>query len=87
MGTSLLELLAQCLIARSAREDRGFGAAAFLSRLQTKSVSARSFVQDSGARSWAMDPQLDLISHRVRKGWHAVLRGGIELSVRSGAHR
>jgi hypothetical protein len=45
------ELLAQCLIARSAREDRAFGAAVFLARLQTKSVSARSFVQDSGARS------------------------------------
>jgi hypothetical protein len=28
-------------------------AAAFLSHSQTKSVSARSFVQDSGARSWA----------------------------------
>jgi hypothetical protein len=30
-----------------------FEAAAFLSRSQTKSVSGRSFVQDSGARSWA----------------------------------
>ena len=30
-----------------------FEAAAFLSHSQTKSVSARSFVQDSGARSWA----------------------------------
>jgi hypothetical protein len=31
-----------------------FEAAAFLSHSQTKSVSARSFVQDSGARSWAL---------------------------------
>jgi hypothetical protein len=30
-----------------------FEAAAFLTHSQTKSVSARSFVQDSGARSWA----------------------------------
>ena len=29
-----------------------FEAAAFLTHSQTKSVSARSFVQDSGARSW-----------------------------------
>ena len=28
-------------------------AAAFLAHSQTKSMSARSFVQDSGARSWA----------------------------------
>jgi hypothetical protein len=55
------ELFAQWLIARSAREmfdcslrSRGsrFEAAAFLSHSQTKSVSVRSFVQDSGARSW-----------------------------------
>ena len=39
--------------ARSAREDRAWGAAAFLTHSQTKSMSARSFVQDSGARSWA----------------------------------
>jgi hypothetical protein len=31
-----------------------FEAAAFLSHSQTKSMSARSFVQDSGARSWAL---------------------------------
>ena len=31
-----------------------FEAAAFLSHSQTKSISARSFVQDSGARSWAL---------------------------------
>ena len=30
-----------------------FEAAAFLTHSQTKGVSARSFVQDSGARSWA----------------------------------
>ena len=30
-------------------------AAAFLAHSQTKSVSARSFVQDSGARSWALE--------------------------------
>ena len=47
------ELLAQYLIARSAREDRALEAAAFLAHSQTRSVSARSFVQDSGARSWA----------------------------------
>jgi hypothetical protein len=33
----------------SLREDRALQAAAFLTRSQTKSVSARSFVQDSGA--------------------------------------
>jgi proteasome lid subunit RPN8/RPN11 len=48
-----LSLLAQSLIARSAREDRALKPAAFLSHSQTKCVSARSFVQDSGARSWA----------------------------------
>ena len=41
-------------MARSAREDRALKAAAFLSHSRTKSVSARSFVQDSGARSWAL---------------------------------
>jgi hypothetical protein len=40
---SFLELLAQCLIARSARADRAFEAAAFLSPSQTKSVC--SFVR------------------------------------------
>jgi hypothetical protein len=49
-----LELLAQCLIARSARADRASEAAAFLSHSQTKSLSAHSFFQDSGARSWAL---------------------------------
>ena len=44
------ELLAQYLIARSARENRAWAAAAFLAHSQTRSVSARSFVQDSGAR-------------------------------------
>jgi len=57
-----LGLLAQCWIARSAREDRASEAAAFLSRSQTKSVSARSLVQDSGAPAWlstaARDPSL-----------------------------
>jgi hypothetical protein len=87
MGTSLLELLAQCLIARSAREDRAFGAAAFLSRLQTKSVSAPPSSRTAARDPGRWNPQLDLISHRVRKGWHAELRGGIEVSVRSGGHR
>jgi hypothetical protein len=50
-------LLAQCLIARSARADRAYEAAAVLPHSQTKSVSARSLVQDSGARSSApLDP-------------------------------
>jgi hypothetical protein len=47
-----LELLAQSLIARSARKDRAFEAAAFLNRSQTRSMSTRSFVQDSGAPAW-----------------------------------
>jgi hypothetical protein len=53
-NTFFQRLLAQCLIARSAREDRALVATAFLSHSQTKSVSARSFVQASGARSWAL---------------------------------
>jgi hypothetical protein len=36
-----------------------FEAAAFLSHSQTKSVSARLVVQDSGARSWAPEIRLD----------------------------
>jgi hypothetical protein len=42
-----LKLPGQCLIARSAREDRAFEAAAFLSRSQTKSCL---LVRSSGQR-------------------------------------
>ena len=48
------ELLAQCLIARSAREDRASEAAASLSLADEERVCS-SFVQDSGARSWALE--------------------------------
>src|SRR5215218_11175508 len=53
-------------------------AAAFLSHLQTKSMSARSFVQDSGARSWApwnlrfptlADSRIPLVSGQVGDYW------------------
>ena len=47
-------------IARSARGGRRLLATAFLTRSQTKDVSARSLVQDSGAPAWlstaARDP-------------------------------
>ena len=53
-----------------------FEAAAFLSHSQTKSVSARSFVQDSGARSWALCFDCSLRSlrcslgcRRLRRSW------------------
>jgi hypothetical protein len=39
-------------IARSARRGRRLLATAFLTRSQTKDVSARSLVQDSGAPAW-----------------------------------
>jgi hypothetical protein len=61
------ELLAQYLIARSpAREDRAHEPAAFLIRTQTKNVSARSFVQDSGARSWALGSAVVVVARRGR---------------------
>jgi hypothetical protein len=49
-----------------------FDAAAFLTRSQTKSVSARSLVQDSGARSW-----------RCESAYFVVSRGGMNASAHS----
>jgi hypothetical protein len=54
-----------------------FEAAAFLSHSQTKSVSAHSFVQDSGARSWA----------RLRSAYFVVARRGKYASARSSSAR
>jgi hypothetical protein len=48
----LRSLRSLCLIARFARAGLRLSAAAFLTRSQTKSVSARSLVQDSAAQSW-----------------------------------
>ena len=43
-------------------------AAAFLSRSQTKGVSARSFVQASGARSWALGADAVVTLREPRAG-------------------
>jgi hypothetical protein len=52
-------LLGQCLLLLRSRGSR-FRAAAFLSHSQTEGVSARSLVQDSGARSWARPVRFSL---------------------------
>jgi hypothetical protein len=54
-----------------------FGAAAFLARSQTKSMPARSFVQDSGARSWA----------RLISAYFVVARRGKNASAHSSSAR
>ncbi len=53
-------LLAPLSIARSARCGWRSQAAAFLTRSQTKSMSARSIVQDSGAPAWLSTAARDL---------------------------
>jgi hypothetical protein len=55
VGSLLLSTPARDPLFDCSLRSRGsrFGAAAFLSHSQTKSASARSLVQDSGARSWA----------------------------------
>ena len=51
-----------------------FEAAAFLSHSLTKCVSARSFVQDSGARSWALCFDCSLRSLRCSLGCRRLRR-------------
>jgi hypothetical protein len=65
---ALRRLLLQIGGANIASADRALQAAAFLTRSQTKSVSTRSLVQDSGARSIAVRDicRLRTVSGRMR---------------------
>jgi hypothetical protein len=51
--------LAPCALLAPLAEAGAWVAAAFLTRSQTKNVSARSLVQDSGAPAWLRAPARD----------------------------